>query len=124
QFLIEAVVLTAIGGFLGLAGGELLSLLTNKYSPLPAYVTARAIGVGGGIFAAVGIVFGLRPGWEAGGPGPIEALPFQEGEPGAAATGLFLYPLTRSLQLPVLTSPVTKIPSRPYNQRSEANRDC
>ncbi|MGZ8843910.1 MAG: ABC transporter permease [Pyrinomonadaceae bacterium] len=74
QFLIEAVVLTAIGGFLGLAVGELLSLLTNKYSPLPAYVPAWAIGVGVGISAAVGIVFGLWPAWKAASLDPIESL--------------------------------------------------
>ncbi len=74
QFLIEAVVLTAIGGFLGLAVGELLSLLTNKYSPLPAYVPAWAIGVGVGISAGVGIVFGLWPAWKAASLDPIESL--------------------------------------------------
>ena len=34
QFLIEAVVLTGIGGLAGLAVGELASVLMNKYSPL------------------------------------------------------------------------------------------
>src|SRR5262249_46888781 len=58
QFLIEAVVLTAIGGLIGLAVGEVASLLMNKYSPLPAFVPAWAIGVGIGISAMVGIVFG------------------------------------------------------------------
>jgi putative ABC transport system permease protein len=77
QFLIEAVVLTAIGGFVGLAVGELLSLLTNKYSPLPAYVPAWAIGVGVGISAGVGIVFGLWPAWKAASLDPIESLRYE-----------------------------------------------
>jgi putative ABC transport system permease protein len=77
QFLIEAVVLTAIGGLLGLAVGEVLSLLTNKYSPLPAYVPAWAIGVGVGISAAVGIVFGLWPAWKAARLDPIESLRYE-----------------------------------------------
>ena len=77
QFLIEAVVLTAIGGLLGLAVGEMLSLLTNKYSPLPAYVPAWAIGVGVGISAAVGIVFGLWPAWKAARLDPIESLRYE-----------------------------------------------
>jgi cell division protein FtsX len=59
QFLIEAVVLTAIGGLAGLAVGEIASIIMNKYSPLPAYVPLWAIGVGVGISAVVGIVFGL-----------------------------------------------------------------
>src|SRR5438067_6396168 len=74
QFLIEAVVLTAIGGLLGLGVGELASFLTNKYSPLPAYVPAWAIGIGVGISAGVGIVFGLWPAWKAARLDPIESL--------------------------------------------------
>ena len=74
QFLIEAVVLTGIGGLAGLAVGEIASLLMNKYSPLPAYVPLWAIGVGVGISAAVGIVFGLWPAWKAARLDPIEAL--------------------------------------------------
>lgn len=74
QFLIEAVVLTAIGGLAGLAVGELASLLMNKYSPLPAYVPLWAIGLGVGISGAVGIIFGLWPAWKAARLDPIEAL--------------------------------------------------
>ena len=74
QFLIEAVVLTAIGGLAGLAVGEVASLLMNKYSPLPAYVPLWAIAVGVGISAGVGIIFGLWPAWKAARLDPIEAL--------------------------------------------------
>ena len=74
QFLIEAVVLTGIGGLAGLAVGELLAVIINKYSPLPAHVPLWAIGVGVGISAAVGIVFGLWPAWKAARLDPIEAL--------------------------------------------------
>jgi putative ABC transport system permease protein len=74
QFLIEAVVLTAIGGLAGLAVGEVASLLMNRYSPLPAYVPLWAIGVGIGISGAVGIIFGLWPAWKAARLNPIDAL--------------------------------------------------
>jgi putative ABC transport system permease protein len=74
QFLIEAVVLTGIGGLAGLAVGEALSLIMNKYSPLPAYVPLWAIAVGVGISAAVGIIFGLWPAWKAARLNPIDAL--------------------------------------------------
>jgi len=77
QFLIEAVWLTAIGGLLGLAIGEAGSLLINKYSPLPAYVPPWAIGMGVGISAAVGIVFGLWPAWKAARLDPIESLRYE-----------------------------------------------
>jgi putative ABC transport system permease protein len=74
QFLIEAVVLTAIGGLAGLGVGELLAFVINRYSPLPAYVPIWAIALGVGISAAVGIVFGLWPAWKAARLDPIEAL--------------------------------------------------
>ncbi|MDX6695101.1 MAG: putative transport system permease protein [Blastocatellia bacterium] len=77
QFLIEAVALTAIGGLAGLAVGEVASLLMNKYSPLPAYVPLWAIGIGIGISAAVGIIFGLWPAWKAARLDPIEALRYE-----------------------------------------------
>jgi putative ABC transport system permease protein len=77
QFLIEAVVLTGIGGILGLIIGEIASLLVNAYSPLPAYVPLWAIFVGVGVSAAVGIIFGLYPAWKAARLDPIEALSFE-----------------------------------------------
>ncbi len=77
QFLIEAVVLTGIGGLAGLAVGELISLAMNQFSPLPAYVPFWAIGVGIGISASVGIVFGMWPAWKAARLDPIEALRYE-----------------------------------------------
>jgi putative ABC transport system permease protein len=77
QFLVEAVVLTALGGVAGLAVGEVASLLMNRYSPLPAFVPLWAIVVGIGISASVGIVFGLWPAWKAARLDPIEALRYE-----------------------------------------------
>jgi putative ABC transport system permease protein len=77
QFLIEAVALTAIGGIIGLIVGEVASLLMNRYSPLPAYVPMWAIGIGLGISAAIGIIFGLWPAWKAARLDPIEALRYE-----------------------------------------------
>src|SRR5205085_738520 len=77
QFLIEAVVLTGIGGLAGLVVGEAISLVMNKLSPLPAYVPIWAIGVGIGISASVGIIFGMWPAWKAARLDPIEALRYE-----------------------------------------------
>ncbi len=77
QFLIEAVVLTGLGGIAGLAVGEVASLLMNRYSPLPAFVPLWAILVGIGISASVGIIFGLWPAWKAARLDPIEALRYE-----------------------------------------------
>jgi len=77
QFLIEAVILTAIGGSIGVAIGEVLSLIINKYSPLPAFIPVWAILLGLFASAGVGVVFGVFPAWKAANLDPIEALRFE-----------------------------------------------
>lgn len=74
QFLIEAMILTAIGGVIGLVIGEGLSFLINTYSPLPAYIPAWAVLLGLIVSAGIGIVFGLYPAWKASKLNPIDAL--------------------------------------------------
>ena len=77
QFLIEATVLTGIGGIIGLIIGEVIALLMNTYSPLPAFVPWWAILIGVGVSGLVGIIFGLYPAWKAARLNPIEALSFE-----------------------------------------------
>lgn len=77
QFLIEAVVLTAIGGVIGLAAGEGLSFLINRFSPLPAFIPVWAILLGLAVSAGIGIVFGLYPAWKASRLDPIDALRYE-----------------------------------------------
>ncbi|PYS89309.1 MAG: hypothetical protein DMF62_07480 [Acidobacteria bacterium] len=77
QFLIEAVVLTGIGGLAGLFIGEGLSLLINTYSPLPAFIPFWAILMGILVSTGVGLVFGLYPAWKAANLDPIDALRYE-----------------------------------------------
>jgi putative ABC transport system permease protein len=77
QFLIEAMILTGIGGAIGVTIGEVFSLVINRYSPLPAYIPIWAILLGLVVSAGLGIVFGLYPAWKAATLDPIEALRFE-----------------------------------------------
>ena len=77
QFLIEAVILTGIGGVFGLIIGEGTSLLINTYSPLPAYIPVWAVILGLVVSAGVGIIFGLYPAWKAANLNPIDALRYE-----------------------------------------------
>ena len=77
QFLIEAVILTGIGGVIGLIIGEGVAFLINTYSPLPAYIPIWAIFLGLIVSAGVGIIFGLYPAWKASSLDPIEALRYE-----------------------------------------------
>lgn len=77
QFITEAVILTAIGGVFGIILGEVISVLINTYSPLPAYIPIWAILIGIIVSGGVGIVFGVFPAWKASTLDPIEALRFE-----------------------------------------------
>ena len=75
QFLIEAVVLTALGGPAGLAVGEISSYFVNKYSPRLLTSHSGAIAVGIGVSAAWNRLRPMRPPGKSGAPRPgIEAL--------------------------------------------------
>jgi putative ABC transport system permease protein len=74
QFLIEAVLLTTIGGTLGLVLGVGGSLLADAFSPLPAAVTWWAPVLAFGVSVVTGVVFGVAPARRAGGLDPVVAL--------------------------------------------------
>ncbi|MFB9376474.1 ABC transporter permease [Kineococcus gynurae] len=74
QFLVEAVVLTSVGGLLGIAIGVGGSLLINQVSPLPAAIEWWSPVVAFVVSAAVGIFFGVFPARRAGRLDPVVAL--------------------------------------------------
>ncbi|MEU4712702.1 ABC transporter permease [Micromonospora purpureochromogenes] len=74
QFLLEAVLLTAIGGLTGIALGVGTALLVDAFSPIPAAITWWSLALAFGVSAAVGIVFGVVPAQRAGRLDPVVAL--------------------------------------------------
>jgi|KBSSwiStaDraftv2_1062776.scaffolds.fasta_scaffold130554_2 putative ABC transport system permease protein len=74
QFLVEAVLLSMLGGILGIAGGGMLALLISSISPLPARVTLWSVGVALALGAGTGILFGVYPASRAARLDPITAL--------------------------------------------------
>ena len=74
QFLVEAILLSMLGGVLGILGGAMLAQLISAISPLPARVTAWSVGVALALGAGTGIVFGVYPASRAARLDPITAL--------------------------------------------------
>ncbi|MFF5053568.1 ABC transporter permease [Micromonospora sp. NPDC000663] len=74
QFLLEAVLLTTIGGLTGMALGVGTALLVDALSPIPAAITWWSLALAFGVSAAVGIVFGVVPAQRAGRLDPVVAL--------------------------------------------------
>jgi len=77
QFLIEAVTLCSVGGLIGIAGGQLLTVVMGMIPGAyleRAYIPAWAIIVSIGFSAMVGVFFGMFPAVKAARLDPIEAL--------------------------------------------------
>ena len=74
QFLIEAVLLTSIGGLIGIALGVSASLAASALSPLPAQISWWSPLLAFGVSAGVGIFFGVAPARRAGRLDPVVAL--------------------------------------------------
>jgi putative ABC transport system permease protein len=74
QFLVEAILLSSLGGIIGIMSGGMLALLISSVSPLPARVTAWSVGVALLLGAGTGILFGVYPASRAARLDPITAL--------------------------------------------------
>jgi putative ABC transport system permease protein len=74
QFLIEAAVLTGVGGVLGIAGGAGVAQIVRLVSGLPAFTPLWAVFVAFFFSVLVGIFFGLYPAIRASRLDPVEAL--------------------------------------------------
>jgi len=77
QFLIEAVVLSMIGGLFGILLGVGLALGVTRFVDFDAIVQPQAVVLAVGFSAAVGLFFGLYPARRASKLNPIEALRFE-----------------------------------------------
>ena len=77
QFLVEAVTLSMMGGFIGIIFGLMGSALISNFLSWPTLISGKAI-IAAVIFsAAVGIFFGYYPAHKAAQLDPIEALRYE-----------------------------------------------
>ncbi|WP_045214977.1 ABC transporter permease [Desulfonatronovibrio magnus] len=74
QFLMESVILSLLGGFLGIIIGIAVSFGISKFSGWEFMIVYGAVFIGVGVSAAVGIFFGFYPARQAANLIPIQAL--------------------------------------------------
>lgn len=77
QFLIESVVLTLIGGVLGIIFGWLIAFSIAKIGGITTSFSVSSVLLACGVSATIGIVFGYYPARRAAKLNPIEALRYE-----------------------------------------------
>ncbi|MFN8001990.1 MAG: ABC transporter permease [Acidobacteriota bacterium] len=76
QFLLEASMLTGIGGVIGIIVGFLISSLLKLFN-FPSQVPMLYVGIGFSVSVAIGLIAGLYPAFKASRLDPIEALRYE-----------------------------------------------
>ncbi len=74
QFLAEAMLISLIGGAIGIALGIVGALLVGKFGSLPVALNGQVIALAAGFSIATGLFFGYYPARKASQLDPIEAL--------------------------------------------------
>lgn len=74
QFIVEAVVLTVVGGMIGLLGGMAAVAVIARLAGWPVAISGWGIAVPLGMSLLVGVFFGLYPARRAADVDPIVAL--------------------------------------------------
>ncbi|MCL6517398.1 MAG: ABC transporter permease [Alicyclobacillus sp.] len=77
QFLTESVMITVLGGGLGILFGVLASWVVHWTTPLPSVVSLQAIAIGFFFSVAIGVVCGIYPANKAARLDPIDALRYE-----------------------------------------------
>jgi putative ABC transport system permease protein len=77
QFLVEAVMLSEIGGIIGILAGVGIGQLVALISPVPAAIPVWTIVIGFFFCSLVGVVFGVYPAAKASRMDPIESLRYE-----------------------------------------------
>ena len=77
QFLLESIMLTFIGGVLGVALGWVLAWAVTQFASITTSISLSAILLAFGVSAAIGMVFGYYPARRAAKLSPIEALRYE-----------------------------------------------
>jgi putative ABC transport system permease protein len=74
QFLAETIMLSAMGGVIGVLSGWAFAFAISSLSPLPARITWWSVALALGLGAGIGVIFGVYPARRAARLDPITAM--------------------------------------------------
>ncbi|MBK7906293.1 MAG: ABC transporter permease [Gemmatimonadetes bacterium] len=74
QFLAETIMLSALGGLIGVLSGWAFAFLISVVSPLPARISWWSVGLALALGAGIGVIFGVYPARRAARLDPITAM--------------------------------------------------
>lgn len=74
QFVLEATVLSVVGGLIGIVLSLAIVGLLHTYTDLKPVISWQAVGIATGVSLVIGVVFGVVPAVKAASKDPIEAL--------------------------------------------------
>jgi putative ABC transport system permease protein len=77
QFLIESMILSVLGGLVGVTVGIGLSRLIQVFADFKAIVTIGSVVLAFGVSCAIGVFFGFYPARKAAALDPIDALRYE-----------------------------------------------
>jgi putative ABC transport system permease protein len=77
QFLVESIVISLVGGLIGMGSGFALSAGLETFLNWPTSISPYAVAVSFGFSALVGVFFGFYPARKAAALNPIEALRYE-----------------------------------------------
>ena len=77
QFLMEALIMSLLGGLLGIALGTGGALLLSHFAQWSMVISVFSVALSFGFAALIGVFFGFYPAWKASRLSPIEALRYE-----------------------------------------------
>ena len=110
QFLTEAVVLSLLGGVIGISSGVGISKAITQFFAWPTVISIKSIVIAVGFSAFVGVFFGFWPAWKASNLDSIDNQPSHTRGFSHELDGLVIFPYLLFLSYSVKCRPVVSLP--------------